>query len=385
MGFDPETWDGEHALPKLYSRTASGAINTWEIWLDKAGGVVVRWGQVGGVTQTAVFQCERKNVGRANATTALEQSRSEAISKWKKQIKKKYFINLDEAKQGPKLRPMLAKEFFKKNKAGERVGKRNVTFPVDVQRKYDGVRNTSYWDGPQVRLHSRIGDIYDVEHIRAEVQRLVPPGTMLDGELYVHGLSCQKISSLVKRPQEESLRLTYCVYDMVDLQHPEPWEVRKDNLLRWFEWARTEEGLKNFIVQVLTFAAYDESDIKVLHDEFVAEGYEGAIIRTLDAPYRIGYRSAELLKYKEFDDGEFKLTGFKRGKGKFIDVPIFQCTMSNGATFDVTPRGTEEVRSELLATAKSLLGKMYTVRYFGLTDEGIPRFPVGIGVREKGM
>ena len=273
---------------------------------------------------------------------------------------------------------MLAKEFKKQ---------KNVKFPVDVQRKFDGVRCLAYWDGLGVKLHSRGGDFYDVEHIRIEVQRLLRPGEMLDGELYVHGLSMQQIASLVKRPQEDSKKITYNVYDKVSLHvvDPEQWQERRANLHRWFQMHIEEARMmKSFIVQVGVFEAMDEDDIKKLHDQFIAEGYEGAIVRLREGPYRVGYRSPDLLKYKEFDDGEFKLTGCKPGKGKFKNVPIFECTMKDGKTFDVTPRGTAEVRAELLRTAKSLMGKMYTVRYFGFTDEGIPRFPVGIGVREKG-
>jgi DNA ligase-1 len=72
------------------------------------------------------------------------------------------------------------------------------------------------------------------------------------------------------------------------------------------------------------------------------------------------------------------------GKGKFANVPIFKCKLSNGKTFDVAPRGSDAVRVNLLKNAKSMVGKPYTVRHFGFTDEGVPRFPVGIGLREKG-
>jgi len=373
VSYNPDNWNGKGPLPMLYSRTATGAVNTWACWV-RGESVIVEWGQQDGTLQLAEFVCKPKNEGRSNATTAKEQARLEAIAKWRKQIKKKYYEKLEEAENGPKLRPMLAKDFKKQKK---------VQYPVDVQRKFDGVRCLAYWDGDRVELHSRGGDLYDVEHIRAEIQRFLRPGCMLDGELYVHGLSRQQITSLVKRPQDYSRSITYNVYDFVNLQDNDRWVMRKHLLQEWFEQAQ-EVNLQDFIVETQTFEALDEADIKALHDEFVAEGYEGAIVRLRNGEYRIGYRSPDLLKYKMFDDGEFKLTGYKTGKGKFKEVPIFECTMKNGKTFDVAPRGTTAVRKELLRTAKSLMGKMYTVRYFGFTDEGLPCFPVGIGVREKG-
>lgn len=376
-----DEWDGEHALPKLYSRTGTGAINTWEVWLDKAGGVVVRWGQMDGTPQTAVFQCERKNIGRANATSMVEQSRREAISKWKKQLKKKYYMSLAEA-TGPveqsRLRPMLAK------KLEDRAGK--FEFPVDVQPKLDGVRCLAHLVNGKVQLYSRGGDPYDVEHIRSALEpNLVDDDVVLDGEIYVHGMSLQNIISLVKRPQEASLQLTYNIYDIVSTTQEEPWELRKGNLRSWFGWA-IEDGLPSYIKRVTSRSASSMDELKTAHDYYVEEGFEGAIIRLKDGIYRFGYRSSDLLKMKEFDDMEFVLVGWDVGKGKFADVPIFRCRVPfNGKLFDVTPRGTDEVRRDLLKQADSMIGKKYTVRYFGLTDEGVPRFPVGIGMREKGM
>jgi DNA ligase-1 len=371
-----DEWDGEHALPTLYSKTATGAINTWEVWLDKGSGVVVRWGQKGGALQTSVFQCERKNVGRANATTAVEQARLEAIAKWKKQLKKKYYVNIEEA-TGPKLRPMLAAKFDDKQA--------KVKYPVAVQPKFDGVRCLAYREGKHVVLHSRGGDPYDVEHIRGALEKILDEGDMLDGEIYVHGMSLQNIISLVKRSQEESKLFVYHVYDFVhlDLQGAEDWTERGTNLRAWFDYEQ-EQGLPDFIKPVQTYAAANVHMVKTLHDQFVREGYEGAIVRTYSGTYRIGYRSSDLLKVKSFDDGEFIITGWCLGKGKFANVPIFTCKTSKGKTFEVTPRGTDEVRALLKQNANSMIGKPYTVRHFGLTDEGVPRFPVGIGLREKG-
>jgi ATP-dependent DNA ligase len=214
---------------------------------------------------------------------------------------------------------------------------------------------------------------------------LVDDDVVLDGEIYIHGMSLQNIISLVKRPQEASLKLTYNMYDIASTAREEPWRERSNNLDSWFEWARSE-GLPQSVKKVVSRPASSMEELKVAHDYYVEEGYEGAIIRLPSGVYRFGYRSSELLKMKEFDDMEFELVSWDVGKGKFANVPIFRCRVPfNGKLFDVTPRGTEAVRQELLAQAKSMMGKKYTVRYFGLTDEGVPRFPVGIGVREKGM
>ena len=41
-----------------------------------------------------------------------------------------------------------------------------------------------------------------------------------------------------------------------------------------------------------------------------------------------------------------------------------------------------EQRAEWLARAPDLVGKALTVKYFQLSDDGVPRFPVGIALRD---
>jgi DNA ligase 1 len=377
--YDPDTWDGTGKLPKLYSRTATGAINIWEVGLDGKGSVIVQWGQLGGSLQKSTFKCEAKNVGRSNATDAQQQSRLEAIAKWRKQLKKKYYENLDEA-EGPHLRPMLAQVF--KNR------KDKVTYPVHVQPKLNGVRCLAYKEpfknGGRLSLYSRGGDVYDVEHIRASLDEVLEDGVVLDGELYIHGMGLQKIVSLVKCPQEDSSRLTYNVYDMFHSDGlTETWGERLINLESWFDYAKGV-GLSPSIGRVPTGIARYEEEVNSSHNTYVMNGYEGCIVRIINGTYRIGYRSPDLLKVKQFDDDEFIIVGWTTGKGKFLHVPIFKCKTKDGKEFEVTPRGTEEERANLLRNAGTMIGKPYTVRYFGFTEEGKPFHPVGIGVREKG-
>jgi ATP-dependent DNA ligase len=53
---------------------------------------------------------------------------------------------------------------------------------------------------------------------------------------------------------------------------------------------------------VKTTTATSIEEVDRFPDEFVAAGYEGAILRVPDAPYAMGARSAALLTYKRFDE-----------------------------------------------------------------------------------
>ena len=79
---------------------------------------------------------------------------------------------------------------------------------------------------------------------------------------------------------------------------------------------------------------------------------------------------------------EFEITNFKSAKGKDSGSIIYECKTKEGIAFDVRPRGTIEQRRDWFKNGSKQIGKQLTVRYFELTADNIPRFPVGICVRD---
>lgn len=368
-------WNGEGPLPMLYSRTATGAINTWQCWVENEY-VCVSWGQLDGAVQYARFACVPKNEGRSNATSAHEQAIKEAKAKWTKQIKKKYSTSLETAGETVRIKPMLALDIKKRS------SKKPIEYPVYVQPKLDGVRCLAYRSqdaGGRVVLQSRGGDFYDVEHIRSELEQCLQPGFILDGELYIHGMSLQKITSLVRRPQPGSEELWYCVYDMSDEEHTMGEFPHRHRFIRCFfdSWS----GLLSKVVETPTQLVDSESirDEIIRHHEL--NDYEGGIVRTRAGLYKEDHRSPELLKVKRWKTDEYVVVGCSSGKGKFEDVPIFRLITKDGKEFDAVPKGDQEERKQMLSNAQSNIGKLMTVKYFQLTDDGIPQFPVALGIR----
>jgi ATP-dependent DNA ligase len=365
-------------LPTLYAKAATGAINQWTCWTE-GDMVVVEYGQVGGALQLAHFKCKPKNVGRSNATTAEEQADKEAQAKWTKQRKKKYFLTPEEAGSTQSTKPMLAKD----HKKISAKAKSEIVWPVMVQPKLDGRRCLGYRKDGQAFLQARGGDPYFVQHVLDDLEATLPEGRAADGELYIHGASRQYIGSLITRPRDESVALEYWVYDFPWLdERPEPNEKRYEELVHWYN---ENCGLLQSIRIVPTEWAYNEQDVIKLHDFYVSQGYEGAIIRLFGGMYRFGYRSGDLLKHKNFEDDEFEIVGYTTGKpgSGWERVPIFKCRMKSGVEFDVAPRGTEEERYQMLLDAPNLIGKMLTVRYQGFTDDGNLDFPIGIEIRGR--
>ena len=133
---------------------------------------------------------------------------------------------------------------------------------------------------------------------------------------------------------------------------------------------------------VKTEVADSVEDVKRLHVTYVSEGYEGIMLRNAGGRYAVGARSADLQKYKEFLDSEYKVVGYKEGEGLEAGCVIWLCQTAMGQQFACRPRGTREERQSLFANGPAYIGKPLTVRYQELTDEGLPRFPVGIAFRD---
>ena len=106
------------------------------------------------------------------------------------------------------------------------------------------------------------------------------------------------------------------------------------------------------------------------------------MLRNREGRYEIGQRSTALQKLKDFVDGEFTIVDVTDGRGREEELAVFVCRTAEGLQFHVRPRGTTEERAAMYRERASYVGRPLTVSYQNLTDEGIPRFPVGVGCRE---
>ncbi len=148
-------------IPMLYSRSATGAIQQWEIEL--AGNRFrTHAGQMGGAITTSEWTvCEGKNTGRANQSTPQTQAYFEAVAKWQKKKDKGYFENIKDVDTQLFVEPMLAKKWEDYQD--------KIEFPVYSQPKLDGIRCIATPQG----LFSRNGKPFvGVPHIYAAVQEI---------------------------------------------------------------------------------------------------------------------------------------------------------------------------------------------------------------------
>ena len=93
-------------------------------------------------------------------------------------------------------------------------------------------------------------------------------------------------------------------------------------------------------------------------------------------------RSKYLQKYKEFFEEEFKIVGFHEGTGDMKGCVIWDCENKEGKIFAVVPKGTFETKREYYQNGAKYVNKLLTVIYQELTADGVPRFPIGKGIRD---
>ena len=347
----------------LYKKAKTGKIQVYTSWTE-GDKLFSEYGELDGKLQTSHIVCVGKNVGRSNETTSSQQAEAECVSKRSLKKDKGYFNTIEEAQTQEVFLPMLAKD-------GRKV---KITYPCDAQPKLDGVRCMAKGKD----LMSRGGKPWIVPHISQQVPITIPK-SVLDGELYIHGMPLQQLVSLVKKYKAGSEYIEYWVYDLYLPELPEAEWTRRENYLSLIPASL----MSNSQIKIVpTTRVNNETEMKALHDKFVQEGYEGIILRNLTGVYGLNQRSSALIKYKDFQDDEFLITGYKEGIGKFVGCVIWECENIEGKKFNVAPKGTLEQKKEWFKNANDIVGKDLTVRYFTFTNDGIPQFPVGITIRD---
>jgi len=318
----------------------------------------------GKMVEHIVLVKEGKNKGKKNETTVEQQAKNMAQSDWTKKIRQGYHVEDSDQSKPPVLKPMLALEY------------KNVEYPVWVQPKLDGVRCLIYKKDDRIVFQSRQNTVFPpFEHMVDEVTRLLdkmPLGTVLDGELYTHGMGFEQIVSMVRRSAKRTVDLKYTWYDFfIPGDHTWTYEERLNLITKAYQ--------PGMIELIETQRVHSEKELHTWLAHYVDRKYEGIMVRR-NGVYKEG-RSKDLLKYKLFKDDEFEVVGHHMSKVG-DPVPIFECVCSNGKRFGVMMKETHEEKVKRMENIEHYYGKKLTVKYQDLTKDGIPRFPVGIIFRD---
>ena len=370
------------SLNPLYKRDSKGKVRVWTMQVgydnENVAGIRTISGLVDGQKVTSEWNLtEAKNVGRSNATTAKTQAEFEAQAEWTKNVDKEYFVDVNAIDSYTAFKPMLAHDFTKTP----------VTSGI-TQPKLDGIRMVVNTRG----LYSRSNkEIVAVPHIAEALADFIKdhPTITLDGELYNHELkdNFQKITSLVRKTvnlgadelAESKELVQYHIYDMFDSANPDMTFMQRYNWIQKNVHLVNKKAVGIHLVPVAICETSEEID--VMYGEYTQAGYEGQMIRQ-DAVYE-NKRSKGLLKRKEFITEEYEVVEVHEGQGNWAGyAKRLTLKMADGTTFSSGIRGSQAKLKELLENPNI---DWATCRYFELSNDGVPRFPVtidyGTGVR----
>lgn len=414
-------------FPVLYKRSMAERRLMWVVGYNGNGSIVTRHGQVGGAIQTSYSVVELNKSGKLFHEQALQDV--------KQKRKEKMDIGYRElgAQAPTTISPMLATDLNKtKIKA----------WPVMVQAKLDGVRAICRDSNGRIEFRSRESNEFKfMQHLRdniADFFDFLPEGCALDGELYSHSISSQLILGMVKSTVNTHPRIGEIEYYIFDIIIPGdsqmPYEERYKILATAYRQYYFDRGvsdlsaiptedqrqsisfielnkyLNNNIIGIINEyfpvkvkvpkfflltaeLAYNRNDVEVAHNAYVQMGYEGVMVKKISKHnnipiienksciYRFG-RCTNLIKYKHFKDDEGTIIGFEEGNGIWLQTPIFIVQDKTGKTFKATPKGSLELRRKMYTDIKILIGKRVTYRYQELSQEGIPRFPIALHIRD---
>lgn len=222
----------------------------------------------------------------------------------------------------------------------------------------------------------------------AVLKHIVPPDTdyIIDGELYSHVLSLQKINSAVGvnriEPGEDARLITFFAFDLVE---PKFNALTRMLLLEKLLNDNHDKISKIKIIEWEICKTRIELDLA--YEKYIARNYEGQMLKSVFGSYlpqgEKERSTMNLQKRKAFLDAEFSCVGrVLSTEGKCAGkLGALKFVTSKGTTFEVGTGFTEEEREEFIREDFDFRRKA-TIKYLNLTDDGRPFNASFVGWRE---
>jgi ATP-dependent DNA ligase len=354
-------------------RSSGNKTMIWKITLQSNGAgeyiICVTRGQLlGKLIEDKPCIIQKGKAGRTPKEQALLKFNSMVSTK----LDRGYTENTSGVDDNSPFLPMLAQNYEKHNK--------KIIFPALVQPKLDGVRCLAKKVNGEILLYSRKGKVFQkLEHIKNSIN--LKSNITLDGELFSEKLDFQRVVGLVRKKKinekdiEDMKHIKYNIFDLFD--------DNNDRCHFCDRWEQTKLYESKTVKIVPTFEVKNEDDIKKYLSLFLQKGDEGVIIRNKHSIYEKDKRSYNLQKYKKFLDSEYKIVDAVEATGNDKGTVIWVCeTQESGKSFKVRPIGNRDKRKEYFLNREKYFGKYLTVKYQELTNDKIPRFPVGLEIRD---
>lgn len=286
------------------------------------------------------------------------------------------------------IQPMLASDFNKCfNTYMPSAARSNKVYAIEP--KLDGIRVMAYADprAGYVTYHTRNGisipDLTSLTPMLVHLASTLGSAVTFDCEAITDaGNVYDTFSNLMTAKAGSGIRLV-----VLDMPHVSGWadaaavpySNRYEAMAGLFSEARlpeffnTTHKLLTLIPQLAVGVSPSDFSIMDYFEDAVASGYEGIMIKDMEAAYTAGKRSKAWLKLKKKATYDCRIIGFTRGLGKYDGSAGAMLIDFNGNIVKVGSGLSDQLRQELYDTPEKLIGKYAEVECQEVTPSGMMR------------
>jgi ATP-dependent DNA ligase len=278
--------------------------------------------------------------------------------------------------------------------------KDHVVYPALASGKLDGSKMYSTWREGRVFLNTRSAKEHkNFRHIEEALAKFYRenPHIVLDGEAYNHEYRerFEELQSIFRKqdPTEEQRQLSaevakFYIYDAVSLNVPNMDARNRQTLLSqiYNQYFKDYECIVLWKSEIVN----SEEEYDEFHEKCMDNGFEGSVLKIMDAPY-VQRKNKMVMKRKPKFDCEFRVVDIVEGTGTHKDLAAgvtIDLQFVDGMNIGHREKLAEDFQDagiasgwnhsmlkNMLINKEDYIGKMATIEYGGLTAYGKLRFP----------
>ena len=356
-------------VPKTKDRFAIDPDEAWSLFFSNAE------------------KCANREV-TGNAAIGLMQSTfnkcSEAQEKWMRKILKKNLAIGISTKSINKVSPGFIPTFDVA--LAQKFERKRMSDWVYIEPKLDGIRCLAIVDINGAKLFTRAGKLITNFNDTVGKELSLLKDGCYDGEIMSKDFT-ELMRQYYRKEDKDISEVYFAIFDYLTL---EEWKEkkgkhtlkkRKRTLNRQIGTAHAKEHLKYLkLVRYEPELLPSDEVLKESHDRWVAQGYEGIMIKDTDSLYSFG-RDWSVMKYKAFFDADVPVIGLKEGTGKHQGKLGSFLVDYKGVEVNVGSGLNDELREKLWGD-QTIIGRIIEVRYQEETPDGSLRFPTFVCFRK---
>lgn len=245
-----------------------------------------------------------------------------------------------------------------------------------IEPKLDGLRCLAIIDkNGEITFVSRNNKpLYNTRILEEQLKKKNLKNYILDGELFGDDWNSSIETARSFKKEDGIENLTFYIFDAITMKE---WTYRKTMTL-----IKRKARLKNSIgedlknIKLIGLNIIDSySDAKKIYDNFLENGYEGAVLKNISSQYPFK-RGSDWLKWKTMITVDLEIINYKEGTGRNVGkLGAFICDYKSNNVY-VGSGYSDAQRKEFWKNKSEMIGKIIEVQAQEITKDNSLRFPV---------